>query len=95
MIVVITGPAIADLREIGNVVLGLVEDKITGAAGGQEIVRAALGGDGQVAGRQNRGLPFVDGHVGRRAAAIPIIQLFEFHTEVAHDRQERFLISAP
>ena len=83
-----------DVRKIGDVVLGFVEHQIAGAAWRYQILRAGFLGDGQIARGEHAGLGLVHRHVGRGAATVPIVQFGQFHAQVPHDGQERFLISA-
>src|ERR1019366_3107777 len=78
---------------LGDVMLSLVEDQITGGAGRNNLAMIALG-QRQIPARQRIGSKLVDGHVSSRSAAVPIFDLVDLDIESAEDSQQGFLISA-
>ncbi|MCZ7639499.1 MAG: hypothetical protein M5U12_27705 [Verrucomicrobia bacterium] len=79
-------------RVLLEVVLGLVEDEVAGAARREDLLEAALLRDGEVAGGGGAGLAFIHGHVGSGAATVPVVQFLQLDAEMLHHRQEGLFV---
>ena len=88
-----------EIRVLRQVALGLGQDQEAGAAGCDQLRRALLGslargvlGQGQVPRRQGEGLDFINGHVRRGAAAVPVVELPEGNVQLPKDGEHRLLV---
>ena len=85
---------LGNLRVFFDVVLCLVENQITSTARRHQVQLLLLR-QGQVASCQGEGVHFINRHVRRRAAAVPVLQFLEFNIQCLEDRQERFFVGFP
>jgi len=77
-----------------EIVLGLVEDRVSTRCQVRAAPCAGLLGDGEIAGGHDAGLDLVHSHVGGGAATVPIVDSVGAPAELLHDRPGGIFVGA-